>query len=150
MSRFTDCLGREWELRITRAHIPKLREAGFDLNATVKDPNKLDVLADPELMGKVLWLLCEQQADQRKLTPEQFAEGFDGAAWFAAQDAFGAAYFDFCHRPAIAAELTKKSQGVNEKREALILERIKHLEIPTGLKDFSPSTAESSESTAST
>ena len=66
MARFTDCEGRDWQLRITLGHLAPLRDAGF----SVVDPGCFAKIDDPDLLGKVLWLLCEDQAADRKLSPE--------------------------------------------------------------------------------
>lgn len=124
MARFTDCEGREWELRITRGHLAKLREAGFDLNAAAKDPAAFSALDDPETFGRVLWVLCERQAAARDLTPEEFAGGLDGPASFSALDALEAAYLDFSFRPAVAASLKAKLPGERVRLEREAVERL--------------------------
>lgn len=125
MAKFTDCENREWDLRLTRGLVAPLREAGFDLNAAARgDAAAFAALDDPEAFGRVLWVLCEKQATARGLSPERFADGFDGPATFAALDAFEVAYTDFSYRPAVAAALKAKLPGVTREMERAAVRKL--------------------------
>lgn len=102
MARFHDKQNREWEITITMGMLPKLREAGFNVGAIKNDAKQFAALDDPEMFGKVLWVLCGTQAEAKKITPEDFAEAFDGEAVFAAFDALMEALADFIHRPNVS------------------------------------------------
>lgn len=107
MARFTDGEGREWDIRIVTPHLAKLRGVGLDLNAAIKRPDAWDALDDPETLVRVAWVLCEKAAAAAGVTPDQFAEGFDGPARYAALAAVFAATADFYQPPAVA-EQTKR------------------------------------------
>jgi hypothetical protein len=128
MPTFTDLLGRAWPLRrITVALLKPLRELGIDLGKA----GGLDALADPETCGRVMWLLCGPQADAVGVTPEQFAEGFDGPTIFAAMDAFTEALADFTQRPAVAEKVKAMLPGETQKQVA---EMILRLETPAATR----------------
>ncbi len=121
MASFQDREGDKWEIGFDLPTIPKVRAAGFDLNKIGKDAKELDILDDPERLGAVLWELCEEQAEKRGLTPEQFARRFDGPAIWAARDAVMEAIADFSQRPAVAAAIKTKLPGkMNQIEQAVI------------------------------
>jgi hypothetical protein len=121
MARFKDRTGDEWEIGFDLPTIPKVRAAGFDLNKIGRDAKELDILDDPEKLGAVLWELCEEQAEKRGLTPEQFAKRFDGPAIWAARDAVIEAIADFSQRPTVAAAIRKRLPGALAKIEQAVI-----------------------------
>lgn len=123
MARFKDRTGEEWEIGFDLPMIPKVRAAGFDLNKIGRDPKELDALDDPEKLGAVLWELCEVQAEKRNLSPEQFAQRFDGPAIWAARDAVMEAIADFSQRPTVAAAIKTRLPGVMSKIEQAVIAR---------------------------
>lgn len=108
MAKFKDADGREWELRITMGLLPRLKAAGLDIAETVK-AGSLDVawMRDVDLLGKVLWVLVERQAEKLGVTPEQLADGIDGPTLYALSLAYAEALADFSHAPEVAAELRR-------------------------------------------
>lgn len=121
MASFHDRTGEKWEIGFDLPMLPKVRAAGFDLNKIGKDAKELDVLDDPEKLGAVLWELCEEQAEKRDLSPEQFAQRFDGPAIWAARDAVIEAIADFSQRPTVAAAIRKRLPGIMAKIEATVI-----------------------------
>lgn len=104
VATFSDCLGREWVLRLTLGDIPRVKDAtakdgrpGIDLNAVLTDATALGrlVYSDPDTLGRVLWVLVEKQADRLGVTPEGFADGFDGETLARCGDALAEAVTDF-------------------------------------------------------
>lgn len=124
MAKFVDQLGREWVLKIDVPMLPRLREAGFNVGRAVRDPKELEALDDPELLGKVLWVLVEVQAAKASVDPEGFAAGFDGPTIFAAIDAFSEAIVDFSQRPAVATAIKAKLPAVIAKLEQAAVAKI--------------------------
>lgn len=120
--KFTDSLGREWTLCPTVGHLKPLRELGFDLPKLFREDSSLgDVLfADPEKLVAAFWLLVENQADRLNVTPESFADGFDGATLEAAVTELVMAAFALLRgskaaeqaRPKILAALAKADEAV--------------------------------------
>lgn len=90
MASFTDRTGRTWNLALTLGDVKKIRaDHGVGLGSR-DDVKALTALGcDPFKLGAVLWTLCESQADG--MTPEQFADQFDGDALESALDALVAA-----------------------------------------------------------
>lgn len=124
VAKFSDCLGREWSIRITLGMLPKLREAGFDVNAVAKNPAQLSVLSDPETLGKVAWTLCEKQAIAANVDPEQFADGFDGPTIQDAVQAILESILDFSQPRQTAASVKAMLPGLLAKGEAMLQTRI--------------------------
>lgn len=124
MAKFTDCLGRVWEFRITLAMLPKLRAAGFDVGSASRGVDGFAPLADPESLGRVLWLLCEAQATAKAVTEETFADGFDGPTIAAATDAMVECVVDFTQRPAAAKVVKARLPGEIAKAEAEAIRQI--------------------------
>ena len=147
---FTDASGKTWELRLTIGLLPKLREAGFTVG-DLGGPNGWQALDDPEQLGRVLWLMVQPQAEKSGVTPEGFADGFDGPAIFAATDALMGAVADFTRPPTVAAALKTRLPAVREKAAARMAARLLAEPIPD-LPDPptpSPSTASAGSSPAS-
>jgi hypothetical protein len=116
MARFTDADGREWPVRFTIGMMPRLRDAGLDLNAVAADPDKLGALDNPETLLAVLWVCVEKHANG--ITREQFADALDGPSRFAAADAVLEAFLDFCQRPAVATVMKERLPGAMARAEA--------------------------------
>lgn len=119
MAKFRDRAGDEWGVEITIGDLDALRAAGLDLGKVGSDPAALDVLDTPETVGKVLWVLCGEQAEKRGLSPEQFARRFNGPTLFAAGDAVTEAVADFSQRPAVAAAIRSKLPGAMARLDAV-------------------------------
>lgn len=124
MAKFKDCLGRDWSLRITTRHLKPLRETGFDVGACSKGAEAFLPLADPETLGRVLWVLVGPDAVKAGVSEDDFAGGFDGPTIHAATTALMEAIADFIHSPAVAAALKKKLPGEIASREAKIVRLI--------------------------
>jgi hypothetical protein len=118
---FQDAVGRNWRLAITVADLPRVRAAGFDLSRVYRDEAGFAALLDldPELLGRVLWSLCESQALAASVTPEEFAAGFDGPTLTQAVDALADAVLDFRYRPAIARQLKARRAELTSELETL-------------------------------
>ncbi|WP_439628218.1 hypothetical protein [Gemmata sp.] len=123
-SEFTDASGRAWQVRITLAHVKPLREAGFNVSAIGKDVGTFDVLSDPETFARVLYLLCESQADKAGVSPEEFAAGLDGPTIHAAADALLAAVADFSHSPAVAKAVKERLPAMLADAEAKTIQLV--------------------------
>lgn len=121
MATFKDRHGREWRVELTLGNLPHLRAAGFDVGKVVKNPDALDCLDDPETLGRVLWKFCEGQAEARKLTPEEFADGFDGPTVHAAGDAIVEALADFSQRPGVAKAIKDRLPAARAKLETALI-----------------------------
>lgn len=149
MAKFKDCLGREWSLRITTRLLRPLREAGFDVGACAKGAEGYLPLADPETLGRVLWVFCEQDAKGRDIDEDGFAGGFDGPTIHAATTALMGAVADFTQTPTVAAAMKKKLPGAIAAREAEIVRRIEQSG-PTGSIASAGKPADSPASTPAT
>lgn len=143
MPKFVDCEKREWELRLTLGLLPKLRDAGFDIKSKPAEPGGIGSLADdPERFGRVLFTLCEAQAKEKGISPEQFADGFDGEAIYAATVALWDAIVRFTQPPSIAAEVHRAMPGALAREEAKVVARLQTA-MSAGLNDTAGSSPES-------
>lgn len=102
MRTFKDNAGREWRLAIGLATARNLKEA-TDGRIDVIEQSKGTTVhnlfgalaADIGLLGQVLWILCEAQAEEFGISELQFAEAFDMDALARGQDALIEAIIDF-------------------------------------------------------
>lgn len=115
MSKFVDSLGVEWDLSLNIGLLAPLRRAGVNLSefmtATQEEVAKKlasIIWGDPDLFGKLMWTICEEQAAELGIVEEKFAKRFDGPTISSATDAFLAALADFRHRPTVAEAIKKK------------------------------------------
>lgn len=105
MPKFTDKKGREWEVEVTNDMIPELRSAGLDLSQFTREDQAKDLAAsllrtliDPERLGQVLSIFCDEQIQALNLTERDFARGMNADALCAATDAVLFASFDHVFR----------------------------------------------------
>lgn len=95
---FTDNAGRKWIVAITAADLKRVRLAtGIRLDALIE--NRLrplaELLGDLERFVNVLYLLCQSQAAEKKLSDEDFGRALVGDHIEEARDAFTRALADF-------------------------------------------------------
>ena len=123
MATFTDDKSRTWNitLNLGTARAVK-RERGFDFLCEGREHPILKLAGDMELLGNVLWSLCEKQAIERGVTEEGFGEGIAGDSLDAATNALAEAYSDFCPNPTRREILRNLWRSVREV-ERLQLEK---------------------------
>ena len=81
MRTFTDALNRSWSLEITVATLKRVRAvAGVDLIEAAGGTLLDRLVADPVLLGDVLYACVKPQADERKLSDEDFGRSLAGDA----------------------------------------------------------------------
>ena len=81
MRTFTDAMGRSWSLEITVATLKRVRAvAGVDLIEAAGGTLLDRLVADPVLLGDVLYACVKPQADERKITDEDFGRSLAGDA----------------------------------------------------------------------
>jgi len=79
MRTFTDALNRSWSLEITVATLKRVRAvAGVDLIEAAGGTLLDRLVADPVLLGDVLYACVKPQADERKITDEDFGRSLAG------------------------------------------------------------------------
>ena len=105
--------GAQWQLRITPHLLGKVRT---ELKINLADLEGLaKAVDDPFLLGSVLWLLCEKQAQERGIDVERFSEGFDGDVIGQAVGAIQEAFVNFTppdQRP-VAKKLLQRVRELN-------------------------------------
>lgn len=130
MRSFTDTTGRSWNLTVTVLTVKRVREA-TDVLLTALFDDKCTLLA--ELSGDliklvdVLWVVCEGQAKEAGITPEQFAEGLGGDSLGQAGEALVRATADFFTSPEqrralhkLLDTMTETARQFTEKTAAMV------------------------------
>ena len=119
---FSDVDGRTWQLRLTIGNVRRIRDAaGVDFANITDGKVFLELGADVEKFARVLWVLCEQQAEFHQLDPEKFVEAFDGATIDAAAEALIAAILNFT-RASMRAPLQTVIQAALSSRQKSLTE----------------------------
>lgn len=81
MKTFKDTEGREWQIAINVSVIKRVRDlAGIDLLAVFQGEVIDRLISDPILLCDVIYAVCQWQADQRKITDEDFGRAMAGDA----------------------------------------------------------------------
>lgn len=124
MHVFTDNLDRKWEVSINIFAVKKVRALlEVDLYQLLDD--KLDklnaLLQDPCKLVDVIYVLCESQAKQERVSDEDFGRGLAGDAIGAATDAFIQELIDFFPDPK-ARESLRKLMAAGKKVSVKLLE----------------------------
>lgn len=119
MAKFTDKLNREWSVVLDVNQLKVVRERcefklGDLLTNNMAGLNQL--ASDPELLVRVLFVLCEKQAKTESVTPEEFGRSITGDAIQDAFDALMGAYADFC--PSRQAQPLRALLAKNKELEA--------------------------------
>ncbi|WP_020467853.1 hypothetical protein [Zavarzinella formosa] len=110
MAKLKDCRDREWVLRITNGDIEPVRDhCGVELNKLLANLNQFAELlyGDPVSLGKVIWILCEEQVKERGLSEREFGKGFDGPTIDRAATALMEAVADFSPRSPVGQAIKK-------------------------------------------
>lgn len=142
MSKYVDCLGREWTLRLTLGHRAALKDLGVDtadLGSTVSTLTQATGGPDIDRLVSVVKLLTVEPI------PADYADGWDAGTIDSAGEALVDAVADFYlgRRPKLAAAL---KQRVRDGMAALD-EKAAHLLNGVTLSSSATSSPESSGST---
>lgn len=117
MHAFKDAKGREWEITANFATYSRVKSK-CDVNLTdiVEEDRKcLRQLADPFVLGDVVWCMVERQAEARGVTRDDFGAGLDGDAWEAASRALMDEMVFFCRpsvRPMLEMTIRKTDEAI--------------------------------------
>lgn len=115
MKTFKDRHGNEWEIDLSLGSCERVRDsAGVDLTDIVSTQATFSKLSDPFVLGAVLWVLCERQAEKRGLGPEEFRDCFNGDTVHQATEALIDETVFFCRapmRPALQLAVEKARQA---------------------------------------
>lgn len=166
MQTFTDNLGRTWYVAINVTTIRRVRAAlGIDLYALVEDGLQElgKLVADPIQLANVLYVLCQEDADAKHLSDEDFGRALAGDAIQQAAEALVEDLVDFfpdersrtCLRQVIAkgkqvrekllehAETLLDNLNVDSCANAWIASSMNSRELSASTPDPSPSTSSS-------
>ena len=96
MKTFTDNTGRTWAIAINVGAVKRVR-ACLDVNLLDAVEGKLieRLVSDPILLCDVIFILCQQEAETRGITDEQFGQAMAGDAIDAATSALLEELVDF-------------------------------------------------------
>ena len=158
MHTFLDTEGRTWKININVAAISEVRAAlDIDLLKVIeKDGELIERLVDDlPLLCQVIFVLCDAQAKEDKVSPEDFARAMGGDSLENAMKAFLEELADFfpSQRRQVMHLMIQKGAVLQEKVCALALAELEALDLDkeasTLMKsgDSSGSSPESQEST---
>lgn len=132
MHSFKDRSGQSWELEATYASYARVRsQTGVSLfDIATEERKSLQQLADPFMLGQVIWSLLQPQAEARGLTPEAFYEQFDGTTLEAAYTALLDEMVFFCQPRArkILGVAVEKVREADAAAEQIVDERMAEIE----------------------
>jgi len=109
MSSFKDKNGDVWLIELTVGTVKRVKNAlGADLMGVASRDSRLleSLYEDPELLVNVIYVLCSEQCEARKIDDETFGNLFNGDAIFQATEALVEGLVDFF--PKGRQELLKK------------------------------------------
>jgi hypothetical protein len=142
MAQFIDATGKLWPVAITAGLLKRLKAIEVDLAVIIqKRPGDL---ADPDTLGRVLWLACEPSKPERGgLTEEQFLDRLDADAIHNAIAAVLEAFVDFSHAPSTRATARKTMERALRAATQQAIQKMESAQ-------FSPSATDSAVSSEST
>jgi hypothetical protein len=123
MRTFTDTEGRMWNIKGTLGAFERVKTScGVDMLDLPTTQSCLKQIADVFTLGRVLYVMCEEQANHRSVTPEQFADGFNADVLHAASEALIEEVIFFCRkdlRPALQMAFDKARAADRKMAETL-------------------------------
>jgi hypothetical protein len=132
MHTFKDKADRSWDLEATYASYARVKaHTGVSLfDLATEERKSLEQLADPFVLGQVIWCMVEPQAIARKLTPEAFYEAFDGKTLEAAYNALIDEMVFFCPTRVqkILTVAVKKVRDVDAVADKVVEDRMPQIE----------------------
>ena len=157
MAEFRDNEGRSWVIQVTTTTLKRVKSLlGVDLGKMATDGSLYKVLAeDPILLCDLLYAICKPQADERKLSDEDFGRGLAGDAIDAATTALMEGLIDFfpkgrreLHRKALAKFRTLEVKAIRNAEDRIDSDELdKELDRRLESLSFATSSEASPEST---
>lgn len=140
MPKFKDKTGEDWSIELDVGMLDKLQtDAGFDIDALQRDASAVGrlIAESPRTLGRILWVLCEEQATTRKIDPRAFGSRLDREALDKATDAFLEAVLLFCPRSSagraikgrIPELLAKMDREIEENTRKMMEKELSHIVI---------------------
>ncbi|MEO2045206.1 MAG: hypothetical protein ABGX16_01365 [Pirellulales bacterium] len=75
MAAFTDRKGNSWVIDVNTTSLKKLKTHGYDISETVEDGSIITrMMEDPIFLVDLIYVLCQDQAEKRSISDEQFGE----------------------------------------------------------------------------
>jgi hypothetical protein len=129
MSAFKDSTGHEWQIEITVGSLSKVKnETGLNLAIASKDAAWLEaVYGDPAKFAEILWSLCERQAKDANVSPEEFANRLTGPVIEAASEQLVVSVCDFFPRSAVAKAIRERFKKILTEADAKAVATIESL-----------------------
>ena len=157
MAEFRDNEGRTWLVTVTTTTLKRVKSLlNVDLGKMATDGSLYKVLADdPILLCDLLYAICKPEADERKLSDEDFGRGLAGDAIDAATTALMEGLIDFfpkgrraLHRKALAKFRTLEAKAIRNAEDRIDSDELdKELERRLASLTSATSSAGSPEST---
>ena len=123
MKTFTDTEGRLWNVKGSLGAFERVKTGtGVDMLDLPTTQQCLREISDVFRLGKVLYCMCEDQANARGLTPEQFADAFNADTLYEASNALLEEVIFFCRkdiRPMMQMAMDKAKQAETRAIEKL-------------------------------
>jgi hypothetical protein len=141
MRTFKDNQGRSWDISITAASLKRVKDLlKIDLieNSTNEKENIFFKVAEnPVMLCDIVYVICKPQAEERKITDEQFGEAMGGDAIDEATTAFIEDLIDFfpkAKRPMLRT-MTGKMGALTTKAMDYIINRLESPELDSKLTE---------------
>ena len=154
MAQFTDTGDVTWQVAINAWDLKDVRKQfGVNLVDLSEAPTGIwaGLFGDVVKFIDVLYWLCREQCEARKVSDQQFGEGLAGDAITRARDAFLEALTDFFPSPGRRKAVYEMIQKVQEMDRALIdhsLEELQQFDPLTAVNDYFNSAGNSAASAA--
>ena len=132
MASFRDNEKNIWDLSITVNTLKRLKEIDVDL---MGDLNKMleKMASDPILLCDILYVTCQKQADERKMSDVDFGEMLVGDVIEHATEAFVEALINFipARRGKLLRAMMAKGQEIAQIEEKQVEKAIAELDLKT-------------------
>lgn len=136
MKQFKDTQGRSWTIEVNIRQIRRVRDqVNVDLYSLFADEAKR-LFSDPVLLVDTLYVLCQAQCEERKMSDRDFGEAFDGEVLEKAADALLEEVVSFFpqSRQTILRATINKSRELEQPIQTKVLEEINKLGVMDLLK----------------
>ena len=122
MANFTDAQDREWKIFIDILTVKKLKQHDLDILNMFEGGMEVfeSIIGDPIRLVDTLWLICEDQVQERGMDETGFAKALYGDALLSAAEALVEGVCDFFPDPKRRATLKAVLRKSREASEILL------------------------------
>jgi hypothetical protein len=154
---FTDTKGRDWEINVSPYEYELVEQDGVCLYDMVEGEDRvkfaLSMQMKPTFLTKIIWRICEEQAEKREVSRKEFFQSINDQAQYQSFRALAGALKDFFPSPVHKQEMQNLMDYLKEIDDQLVpaaLEIMEKNDITAAVQNYIESVLNSQDTSEST